>query len=435
MIFPGRHLMIRIAGWHLLILLVSWGGNARGEGSALPGEGGGVAPPRYETPLAGEASSESFLGQQIRIPARDRRNTLAFTLGGTLFLPALGSSDALPVAALYWRRESPRSRTRLVFGAFENELDHALKYGNLEALAHLENTTIPFPSREIVGGTEVKASSIVWGDAAVWVGAGYRLPVAPFQMDNDLRVQLFYEGGYLYSSRTVDTGADVRLPPDTVTHGVRLRVRYDGMRRNIMELLHKGVASGLDVEWQRRAHWADANYGGADYKKDETQEFVKLSGYLLAAAPVPGLTERDRLIFGVYGGTTAEEDLDRFSAFRIGGGPFPSESDDLARIPYPGAEFNQFPVSDYVVATTEYRRELLFFLYLHLRGTFAWANRDVLTSHPLRFRESRGEVYSVGLTSGCPWDSTLYLEYSYDSGILRNGISGNSMLLLWSKSF
>jgi hypothetical protein len=425
--------MSRIAAWHLLILFFSWGGNARGEEPALSGEERSSAVPRYETPLAGEASSESVWGHHVDIPARDRRNTLALTLGGTLFLPALGSSDALPIAALYWRRENAGSRTRLVFSAFDNELDHAVKYDKYELLAHLENMTIPFPSKEIVGGTEVKASSMVWGEAAAWVGAGYRLPVAPFQTDNDLRLQLFYEGGYLYSSRTVDTGPDVRLPPDTATNGVRIRVRYDGMRRNIMELLHKGVAGGLDVEWQSRAHWSDANYGGAVYKKDETQEFAKLSGYLIAAAPVPGLSERDRMIFSVYGGTTVEEDLDRFSAFRIGG-PFPTESDDLARVPYPGAEFNQFPVSDYVVGTAEYRRELLFFLYLHLRGTIAWANRDVLTSRPLRFRESRGQVLSVGLTSGFPWDSTLYLEYSYDSGILRNGISGNSMLLLWSKS-
>jgi hypothetical protein len=384
--------------------------------------------------MAGEAYTTSVWGHHVDIPARDRRNTLALTLGGTLFLPALGSSDALPMGALYWRRENHDFRTRLVFSVFYNELDHALKYDKFEILAHLENMTIPFPSAEIVGGQEVKASNIVWGEAAAWVGVGYRLPVAPFQTDNDLRLQLFYEGGYLYSSRTVDTGPDVRLPPDTATNGVRVRVRYDGMRRNIMELLHKGVAGGLDVEWQSRDHWSDANYGGAVYNKDQTQEFVTLTGYMIAAAPVPGLSEHDRMIFSVYGGATVVNDLDRFSAFRIGG-PFPSESDDLARVPYPGAEFNQFPVSDYVVGTAEYRRELLFFLYLHLRGTLAWANRDVLTSQPLRFRESRGQVLTVGLTSGFPWDSTLYLEYSYDSGILRNGISGNSMLLLWSKMF
>lgn len=426
--------MIRIAAWQLLILFIFRGGSAGGEEPVSPGDERSAAVPGYATPLAGEAFSTSVWGHRVDIPARDRRNTLALTLGGTLFLPALGSSDALPMGALYWRRENSGSRTRLVFSAFDNQLDHALKYDNFELLAHLENMTIPIQSTEIVGGKEVKASSIVWGEAAAWVGAGYRLPVAPLQTDNDLRLQLFYEGGYLYSSRTADTGADVMLPPDTAINGVRMRVRYDGMRRNIMELLHTGVAGGLDLEWQSRAHWSDANYGGAVYKKDQTQQFTKLSGYLIAAAPVPGFSERDRLIFSVYGGATVENDLDRFSAFRIGG-PFPSESDDLARVPYPGAEFNQFPVSDYVVGTAEYRRELLFFLYLHLRGTLAWANRDVLTSQPLRFRESRGQVFSLGLTSGFPWNSTLYLEYSYDSGILRNGISGNSMLLLWSKSF
>jgi hypothetical protein len=426
--------MSRIAAWQLLILFVFWSGIASGEEPVSPGEERPTALPGDATPLAGAAFSTSVWGQPVDIPARDRRNTLALTLGGTLFMPALGSSDALPMGALYWRRENPDFRTRLVFSFFDNQLDHALKYGNFELLAHLENMTIPFPSMEIVGGKEVKAGSIVWGEAIAWMGAGYRLPVVPFQMDNDLRLQLFYEGGYLYSSRTVDTGPNVMLPPDTAINGVRMRVRYDGMRRNIMELLHTGVAGGLDLEWQSRAHWSDANYGGAVYKEDQTRQFAKLAGYLIAAAPVPGLSERNRLILSIYGGATVENDLDRFSAFRIGG-PFPNESDDLARVPYPGAEFNQFPVSDYVIGTAEYRRELLFFLYLHLRGTLAWANRDVLTSQPLRFRESRGQVFSLGLTSGLPWNSTLYLEYSYDSGILRNGISGNSMLLLWSKSF
>jgi len=426
--------MSRIAALHLLILLFFRGTSAMGDEPVLHGDERPTAVPSYTTPLAGEAYSTSVLGTKVDIAVRDRRNILALTLGGTLFLPGLGDSDALPMGALYWRRENDNYRTRLVFSAFYNEFDHALKYDKLELLAHLENMTIPFPSLEIVGGKEVKASSIIWGDASAWIGAGYRLPVAPFQMDNDLRLQLFYEGGYLYSFRTGDTGPDVKLPPDTATNGVRVRVRYDGMRRNIMELLHNGVAGGLDAEWQSRAHWSDANYGGALYKQDETQQFVKLSGYLIAAAPVPGLSERDRLIFSVYGGAAAENGLDRFSAFRIGG-PFPTESDDLARVPYPGAEFNQFPVSDYFVGTAEYRRELLFFLYLHLRGTLAWANRDVLTCRPLLFRESRGQILTVGLTTGLPWNSTLYLEYSYDSGILRNGVAGNSLLLLWSKEF
>lgn len=426
--------MSRIAAWLLLMLLVFPGGKSWGEEPASSGEGQAAAPSGYATPLAGEALTTTVGGRHIDVPARDRRNTLALTMGGMVFWPALGDSDALPMAAIYWRRENQASRTRFVFSAFDNTLDHVLKYDKLELLAHLENFTVPFPTEEIVNGQNVKASSIVWGEAAAWVGVGYRRPVAPFQTDNDLRLQFFYEGGYLYSYRTADTGPNVRLPPDTATNGVRVRVRYDGMRRNIMELLHKGMASGLDVEWKIRDHWSDANYGGAVYTRDQTRQFVKLSGYMLAATPVPGLSERDRLIFSVYGGTTMVNDLDRFSAFRIGG-PFPTESDDLARVPYPGAEFNQFPVSDYVIGTAEYRRELLFFLYLHLRGAVAWADRDVLTVKPLRFSESRGQFVTVGLTSGLPWNSQVDLDYTYDSGILRNGVSGYSLFLLWSKSF
>lgn len=131
--------------------------------------------------------------------------------------------------------------------------------------------------------------------------------------------------------------------------------------------------------------------------------------------------------------------LDRFSAFRAGGGPFPNESDDLYRLPYPGALFNNFGVTDYVVGTLEYRCQLAFFLYLHLRGTFAWGgNRpDYAKSQELRLRlrSSDGEAFSAGLTSGFIGNSQLYLEYSYDGKMLRNGTGGNSFMLLWSKSF
>jgi len=39
------------------------------------------------------------------------------------------------------------------------------------------------------------------------------------------------------------------------------------------------------------------------------------------------------------------------------------------------------------------------------------------------------------LTSGFIGNSQLYLEYSYDGKMLRNGTGGNSFMLLWSKSF
>ena len=390
----------------------------------------------YRTPLAGEACTITVLGEKIALSERDRANSKALTLGGTLFSPALGGSDVIPIAALYWRRESPRSRTRLIFSVFVNELDHALKYERFELLGHLENDTIPFPSTEIEDGKAIKEGSIIWGQATAWLGAGYRLPVAPFQMDNDLRLQLFYQGGYLYSDRTGDSGRLVSLPPDTYSHGLRLRLRYDGMRRNLMELLHEGFAAGLDTEWRRRVNWSDANYGGKTLSKEDTQEFVKISGYLIGAMPVPWLSERNRFLINFHGGMEANGVLDRFSLFRIGGGPFSTETDDLSRTPYPGAMFNQFPASNYMIGTTEYRNEILPFLYLHLRGTLAWADRDLLTSPLSQERDAEiGKAFSVGITSGLPWESAIYLEYSHDDGFLRNGQAGNNVLVLWSKGF
>jgi len=101
--------------------------------------------------------------------------------------------------------------------------------------------------------------------------------------------------------------------------------------------------------------------------------------------------------------------------------------------------FNNFSVTDYVIGTLEYRLQLAFFLYLHLRGTFAWGgNRpNYATTEGLKLdlKSSDGAAFSAGLTSGFFWNSQLYMEYSYDNKLLRNGTDGSSFMLLWSKSF
>lgn len=418
------------AGVLVCTLLLS----AAGSGWCEPSAASDPSP--YRTPLAGEPFSGSLLGERITIPERNRANNLALSIGWALFLPSAAGTDGLPIAALYWRHETERFRSRLAFSLFYNDWDAALKLDDgLELLGHLETSTNPFPQQESLADRSLKCTSAYWGFGDVWWGVGYRQPVAPFQSDNDLRLQLFYTGGYHYAGRSADTGRDVSLPPSTWVNGLRGRLRYDGIRRNILELPHTGLAAGADLEWARRSHWGDSRYGDLLFKQDLTQEFLKLSGYAMAALPLPGLSERDRLLLSVYGGYSPDNNLDRFSGFRIGGGPFPYESDDLWRVPYPGAVFNQFVVSDYIVATAEYRRELLYFLYLHLRGTLVWINRDFTRGNLLSFSEDRGEALSVGVSSGLPWDSTIYVEYSNDYGILRNGEKGNSLLLLWSKSF
>ena len=389
----------------------------------------------YHTPLAGEPAKLGVFGRTVDILGRNRDNASALVLGSIFFTPPLAEQVLLPLGAFYWKHRWGDTRFRGIFSGLVNEVDLSRTFGEWQLLGHLDNNTVPFQMAEIAGGQEVKRTSIISGTVSGRLGLGLRLPVAPFQSDNDLRLQLFYQDTYLYSKKVPDTGLTVVLPPDTQVHGPMLRVRYDGLRRNLMELPHSGLAAGMDAEFMRRDIWSDANYGGAVFTKNQTRDYLKLSGYLTSASGIPGLSEKNRLLFSFYGGFAPYGTLDRFSAYRIGGGPFPSETDDLYRQVYPGAMFNQFPASDYLIGSVEYRRELLFFLYLHLRGTYAWVKREIFTTTRLKYLENRGEAFSAAVTSGFVWESEISLEYSYDTNILRNGASGSTTTLLWSKGF
>ena len=416
-----------------LLFLIPLGGVAHGaeaSGQESPAKEG-----EYHTPLAGEPFKTEAFGQTILIQGRNRDNAAALVLGATFFTPQLAEQVLLPIGAVFLKHRWDDTRFRGVFSIFVNEADASRTFGDWQLLGHLDNNTIPFPAAEIAGGQEVKRTSIISGTVNGRLGLGWRQPVAPFQADNDLRVQLFYQAGYLYSKRVADTGRTVVLPPDTMVHGPLVRVRYDGLRRNLMELPHQGVAAGIDLEYMQRNTWSDANYGGALFRADETRDYLKLSGYLTAASGIPGLSEKDRALFSLYGGFAPSGVLDRFSSFRIGGGPFPSETDDLYRQVYPGAMFNQFPATEYMIGSAEYRRELLFFLYLHLRGTYAWVKRDIFTTSRLRSLVNRGEAFSGAITSGFLWDSELSVEYSYDTSVLRNGSEGSTITVLWCKGF
>jgi hypothetical protein len=250
----------------------------------------------------------------------------------------------------------PAERIRSVIGVFVNELDLARNLGRFQLLGHFDNNTIPFADTEIKDGQEVTSSSVIWGTVSGWLGAGIRIPVAPFQSDNDLRLQLFYQGGYFYDKRTSDTGANVKLPPDTIFQGLRFRARYDGFRRNIMELPNAGWASGGDLEMTFRDKWSDSTFGDLIYKKNDTQQYLKLSGYLIGASGIPWLGGQPARLLRIRGAATEVE---------LGGWR------SLFRRPY-------------------HR-----FFY----------------------------------------DSQLYLEYAYDNKFLRNGTSGSSFMLLWSKEF
>ncbi|KAF0215620.1 MAG: hypothetical protein FD174_4068 [Geobacteraceae bacterium] len=436
--------MKRLLPFIVAILLVSLSG-ARGEepserkieDSQPLHDAEKASPPgeAYRTPLAGEAYRTVLFGYPVEVPFRDRRDVRAFSVGANVYTPAVGEDNFIPIAALYWNKQNDPTRLRAIVAVFMNELEVARRFGNVELIGRWENDTVPFPSTEVSRGSEVKGSSIIWGTFSGYAGAGVRYPVHPFQADNDLRLQLLYQAGYLYSRPTDDTAPTVLLPPDTFLQGLKLRGRYDGMRRNLMEMVHSGVSLGFDADMVRRDRWGDANYGGGLFRGEDTRDYVKVSGFLTAATKVPWLSERDRLIVSIHAGYSPGSTLDRFSAFRIGGGLYPNEAEDMRRPYYPGALYNQFPVTDYIVTNFEYRREILFCLFLHLRGTLISGKRPDFQPDELELLKDRGEAFSLGITSGMPWKSQIYFEYAYDEEALRDDLSGSSFLVLWSKAF
>jgi len=396
----------------------------------------------YHTPLAGEPFHTVFMGETVDVPAMDRGHVTALTLGGIAFVPAEGDTSFSPIAALYIKRVWEESRTRDTISIFVNDLEYDRRFGrleNVELVTRFENNTIPGGQTVVLNNQDIKPSSVEWGTVFASIGPGLRYMVAPSQIDNDLRLQLLGRVGYFYNKRTSDTGPNVVLPPDTMIYGGKLRGRYDGFRRNLLELPHRGVAAGFDLDYLHREKWSDFGVTGfANFTKDNTQNYLQFSGYVMGVGGIPGLSEKNRILASLHGGVTKKTSADRFNAFSIGGGPLPGESDDLARPDYPGTMFNQIYVASYALAVLEYRRELTFFMYLHLRGSFIWAEEaaaSIATTDQFEFKDRNGYNTLVGLDTGFLWNSEVYLAYSWDSGFIRNGESGSGIILTWNKSF
>ena len=395
----------------------------------------------YHTPLAGRPYRATVFGRDVEIEPRDRGTTFALNVGGAYFNIQKGDTSATPIFAGYGKFYFAQRRFRLVTSVFVNSFDYAEDFGGPESLFHFENFTIPFGTEEVIDGRSREETRLVWGDVNAWLGAGYRWRISPGEVDNDVRLGAYYTIGYEYHDRTDDTPPTERVATDTFRHGIRLVLRVDAIMRNLLELPHYGFACGADYELTRRDRWRD--HGEPTVRivdGDETRDYQKVSAYAVLAFGVPFLSERHRLVAQVHAGYSKHDTVDRYSAFRLGGGPIPTESADLARAPFPGAGFNQYPVEDYLYVTLEYRFEVMFFLYLHLRGTVGIAKAPTLdtgrTVDRLRFQRREGYALTVAITSGFVWESQVYVEYDYDiTGGLRGGIGGSTVLVLWSKSF
>jgi len=393
----------------------------------------------YHTPLAGEPYQTIFMGQPVSVPAQDRGDVTVLTVGGTFYIPRQGTTAFQPIGALYVKRVWEESRTRDAISIFVNSLEYDRNLDpahNLELVTLFDNSTIPVAQKLVLNNQEINASSLKYGTIWASLGPGLRFKVAPWQIDNDLRLQLLARAGYFYDRRTGDTAPSLIVPPDTMLYGAKLRGRYDGLRRNILELPHEGFAAGFDVDYTDRYHWSDTGIPGKGFStKDQTQQYAQGSAYFMGVGGIPGLSEKNRILASFHGGGMDKHSADRYNAFTIGGGPLQSETDDLYRPNYPGTMFNNIYVTDYALMAVEYRRELTFFMYFHLRGSFIWAHQAALSNtNQVVFKAADGQALTIGLDTAFFWDSEVYFDYSHDSGFVRNGAPGNSITLTWNKS-
>jgi hypothetical protein len=393
----------------------------------------GAQKPKYHTPLAGEDGVATFLGKTVDIPTVDRSNLTSITVGGTLLEPRQGAMGALPVVAFYHRRIWDHSRTRNVVALFVNELEYEKRVGPVELVTHFENYTLPTDTTEVLKGDEIKQTALYWGDVIGSVGPGIRLRVSPGEPDNDFRLQLLGRVGYMYAHRShARTSPGVIVPPDTPLYGGRIRIRYDGLRRNLLELPHYGVAAGCDLDFIHRDRWRSLTPGSDSIHRN----YLQGHGYFVAATGIPGLSERNRLLVHINGGKTSENASDRFNAIQINGGPAPTEADDLIRPYFAGMFYDNIRTTAYATASLTYRRELAFFMYLSLAGSYIWGDRATVKGFDqVVFKEKSGTSATVAIDSAVIWNSSIYLAYTWDSGFIRNGRSGSGVTLLWNKLF
>jgi hypothetical protein len=161
------------------------------------------------------------------------------------------------------------------------------------------------------------------------------------------------------------------------------------------------------------------------------------SGYLIVAGGLPFVRdEHHRFIASAYGGIG--DDLDQFSAFHLDGIVNGGEWEALARPFLPGAAFDEFFPTEYALLNAEYRYELLFFLYLQLRGSLAWIDRPRFDSGGVVTSTDALHSITIAATSGFVWDSLLELGYIHNFGLFRvdDGVpklGGEAVFISWSK--
>lgn len=396
------------------------------------------------TPRAGEAYTGTLFGNTVSAAERDRTRVTEIGLGFQWIPDGPERRVLVPSGGLFFWRNRGDSRLRAAVSGLYDDIryDHRLAPGSAwEAVGTFENVTLPFARSEYVEGERIASEELKWEFVRAGAGFGYRRALEPGHQDNAFEAAATYEAAYLFFARGDDTEETFRLPRNTYEGRFHLRVRADAFERNILELPHRGWAAGLDAWASRRSRWED--WGDSVFgiqSGEEGASWQAVAVYAAAAAGVPGVTsERHSLLASAYGGTGRH--LDRFSAFRLGGGSNAGDYESLSQPILPAAAFEEFFPSRYGIANLEYRYQALFFLYLQARGTVARLDRARFSSGGAVENETATfRAVTAAVTSGFLWDSSLEIAYSrnFDLFRQRNGSAkrgGGAFYFFWTKEF
>jgi hypothetical protein len=407
--------------------------------------------PDYHTPRAGEGFRARIFGRDVEVHPRDRRSTSAWSVGAATWYRWPEDERVLPFGSLYfWRRPDERQFFRGTVVGVYNDLVYAHSFAEenpFEAVFTFESETIPTDSAEYADGERLKQQELLKGFLRGGIGVGYRRQVEagfgglrfreevpPQAPDNQLAISATIEPEFWYFHKGKDTVSNFRVPGDTFALRGHLRLRYDALERNLLDLTHRGIAIGVDATQGWRERWRDWGIDQRERAGDGRYPRL-LQGYGVVAGGIPGVSEKHRLIGSVHAGVGGN--LDRFSAPSMGGGPSGDEFLAISRPLVPGAGIGEFFPDHYAIGLFEYRYELFFFTYLSARGSVAWLDRDRLDAdNEIHRRDNTLTSVGTRLTTGFVFSTRLQLDYNYNFDVIRSHQRGaNEWVLQVSRSF
>ena len=292
------------------------------------------------TPRAGEPYSATVFGSIVSAPAVDRRVVTDAYVSLAAIPDDLEKRRFVPTAGLLVWRNRGESHGRLraaLSGLYDDVRWDKGPEGKSSLTLTFFNETLPWDRSEYVQGVRIPEADLERHQLRAGAGIGWRLGLRPGLQDNAIEAALTFEPGVLLFSRGSRTGSDFRVPRDVFEGRVHLRLRADTLERNILELPHTGWAAGLDGLIGERAGWE--SWGGGVFgiaSGSEGRAWQRIEAWGVAAFGTPGAPrERQRWIASAYAGIGSH--LDRFSAFRLGGGSNVGDVESLSSAIVPAA--------------------------------------------------------------------------------------------------